>query len=313
MADEKRIFLLPGEMAVSRQPVVLATLLGSCVAVCLFNKSIKAGGMNHYMLPTGTNAEMKGKYGDYSTHKLFEMMQRLDPNTNNLVAQIYGGGAVVGHLNTGVGIGEKNIEIALQLLDHYGVKIIKRDVGGTNGRKIFFNTDTGEIQMRPIEKSELTKELEAKKKSISSRKIRVLVVDDSATIRQIISKALAMDDGIEVVGEAGDAFEARSSILELDPDVITLDIIMPKMDGVTFLKKLMMHFPKPVIVVSSIAQKESKQRQRAQMIGAVDVIDKEDLKMYQGIQTATSILASKVKVAAMTAVKKKSEAEIGHI
>jgi len=307
------VFLLPGEMAVSRQPAVIATLLGSCVAICLYNKQLKAGGMNHYMLPGGNNVDMKGKYGDYASAKLIEMMLRLDPNKKNLVAQIYGGGAVVGHLSTGVGIGVKNIEIALEILESHGIPLIKKDVGGTNGRKIFFNTETGDIQMRPIEKSELTRELEEKKKSISARKIRVLVVDDSATIRQIISKAISADAQIEVVGQAADAFEARSSILELDPDVITLDIIMPRMDGVTFLKKLMMHFPKPVIVVSSIAQKESKQRSRAQMIGAVDVIDKEDLKMYQGIATATSILTGKIKLAAMTSVKKRTEAEIGHI
>ncbi|MBI3793235.1 MAG: response regulator [Nitrospinae bacterium] len=313
MADLKRIFLLPGELAVSRQPAELATLLGSCVAICLFNTQIKAGGMNHYMLPSGTNEDMKGKYGDYSTRKLMEMMQRLDPNPRNLVAQVYGGGAVVGHLNTGVGIGEKNIEIALRMLADFGVTVTKKDVGGTNGRKIFFNTETGVIAMRPIEKSELSKELEHKKKTIASRKIRVMVVDDSATIRQIIIKAISSDPEIEVIGQAGDAYEARSSILELDPDVLTLDIIMPKMDGVTFLKKLMMHFPKPVIVVSSIAQKDSKQRQRAQMIGAVDVIDKEDLKMYQGLATATSILTNKIKIAAVTVVKKKTEEEIGHI
>jgi CheY-like chemotaxis protein len=212
-----------------------------------------------------------------------------------------------------VGIGEKNISTAIEILDTAGIPLIKKDVGGTNGRKIFFNTFTGDIIMRPIEKSELTKELEEKKKTISGRKIRVMVVDDSATIRQIISKAISTDPGIEVVGQAADAFEARSSILELDPDVITLDIIMPRMDGVTFLKKLMMHFPKPVIVVSSIAQKDSKQRSRAQMIGAVDVIDKEDLKMYQGLATATGILTTKIKLAAMTSVRKKTEAEIGHI
>lgn len=311
--DKKRIFILPGEMAVSRQPAVIATLLGSCVAICLFNKQLKAGGMNHYMLPTGTKGDMMGKYGDYATEKLVEMMLKLDSNRSNLVAQVYGGGAVVGHLSTGVGIGEKNIEMAMKLLDKHGIAIIKKDISGTNGRKIFFDTGTGNIEMRLIEKSEMTKQLEEKKQNMAARKIRVLVVDDSATIRSIISKAITMDPEIEVIGQAGDAFEARSKILELDPDVVTLDIIMPKMDGVTFLKKLMLHFPKPIIIVSSIAQKESKQRFRAQQIGAVDVIDKEDLKMYQGIQTASTILTGKIKMAAMALVKKRSEAEIGHI
>ncbi len=226
---------------------------------------------------------------------------------------MYGGGAVVGHLNTGVGIGEKNIAVALEILEARGIRVTRKDVAGTNGRKIFFNTFTGDVEMRPIEKSELTRELEEKKKSLTARKIRVLVVDDSLTIRQIISKAISTDPGMEVAGQAADAYEARSSILELDPDVITLDIIMPKMDGLAFLKKLMMHFPKPVIVVSSVAQEGSKQRSRARMIGAVEVIDKEDLKMYQGLGTAASILCGKIRLAALTSVKKRTEAEIGHI
>ncbi|MBI3581316.1 MAG: response regulator [Nitrospinae bacterium] len=311
--DEKRIFLLPGEMAVSLKPAVIATLLGSCVAICLFNKELRAGGMNHYMLPSGNNAESRGKYGDYASPKLIEMMLRLDPEITNLVAHVYGGGAVVGHLSTGAGIGEKNIAVALEILEARGIRVTRKDVAGTNGRKIFFNTFTGDVQTRPIEKSELTRELEEKKKSISARKIRVLVVDDSPTVRQIISKAVSTDPGMEVVGRAGDAYEARSGILELDPDVVTLDIIMPKMDGLAFLKKLMVHFPKPVIVVSSVAQEDSKQRSRARMIGAVEVIDKEDLKMYQGLGTAASLLCGKIRLAALASVKKRTEAEIGHI
>ncbi len=311
--EKKKIFILPGEMAVSRQPAVIATLLGSCVSVCLYNKQLRAGGMNHFMLPSGARDDMKGKYGDYATEKLIEMMLKLDPNKGNLVAQLYGGGAVVGHLSVGAGIGDKNVAIANELLERHRIPVSKRDMSGTSGRKIFFDTETGAVEMRLIEKSEMTKHAEEKKKLISTRRIRVLVVDDSSTIRQIITKAITMDPGIEVIGEAGDAFEARSLILELDPDVVTLDIIMPKMDGVTFLKKMMLHFPKPIIIVSSIAQKDSKQRQRAQAIGAVDVVDKEDLKMYQGIQTASTLLTGKIKLAAITHVKKRTEEEIGHI
>jgi two-component system chemotaxis response regulator CheB len=102
-------------------------------------------------------------------------------------------------------------------------------------------------------------------------------------------------------------------MLEIDPDVLTLDIIMPKMDGVTFLKKLMLHMPLPVIVVSSVAQKGSTQRLRAQEIGAFDVIDKQDLKMYEGLATITQILTTKIKQASLAHVKKRTIEEIGHI
>jgi two-component system chemotaxis response regulator CheB len=313
MIEKKKIFVLPGEIAITKQPSVIATLLGSCVAVCLYNTKGQYGGMNHYMLPTGANDSMMGKYGDYSTVKLIESMLKADPVVTNLVAMVYGGGAVVGHLNTGFDIGKRNIEVAFEILARYKIKVTERQTGGDSGRKIFFDNHTGAVEMRMIQKSELTLQLEAKKKDMVGRKIRVLIVDDSSTVRNILRKALEMDAEIHVVGEAEDAFDARTKILELDPDVITLDIIMPKLDGVSFLKKLMVHYPKPVIIVSSVAQKGSKMRLRAQDIGAVDVLDKEDLKLYQGLDTVQKILSAKIKMAAVTHVKKRSAEEVANI
>lgn len=312
--EKKRVFILPGEMAVSKHPATISTLLGSCVAICLINRNKQFGGMNHFMLPTGDKVEkMKGKYGDYATDKLVGMMLKFDPDIKNLEAHIYGGGAVVGHLSTGAGIGLKNIELAKRMMAEYGIKIRSLQVGGENGRKIFFDTETGTIEERLIERSEMTLKVEAKKKALEGRQIRVLVVDDSSTIRQIITNAISSDPNIQVVGEAEDPYHAREMILELDPDVITLDIIMPKMDGVTFLKKLMIYQPKPVIIVSSVAQQGSKHRLRAQEIGAVDVLDKEDLKLYQGLDTTTRVLVPKIKAAAQSIVKKREKEDIHHI
>ena len=311
--DKKKIFVLPGEIAVTKQPSVIATLLGSCVAVCLYNTKGLYGGMNHFMLPSGSDPSMQGKYGDYSTEKLIQSMLKADPVVGNLTAMVYGGGAVVGHLNTGFDIGKRNIEVAIEILKKYNIRVTERQTGGDSGRKIFFDNYTGEVEMRMIQKSELTMQLEAKKKDLAGRRIRVLVVDDSSTVRNILRKALELDQEIHVVGEAEDAFDARNKILELDPDVITLDIIMPKLDGVSFLKKLMVHYPKPVIIVSSVAQKGSKMRIRAQDIGAVDVVDKEDLKLYQGMDTVNRILSAKIKMAAHIHVKKRNIEEVANI
>ncbi|VAX23162.1 Chemotaxis protein CheD [hydrothermal vent metagenome] len=311
--EEKKIFVLPGEIALTKQSAEISTLLGSCVAVCLYNKKLKFGGMNHFMLSTGGNKSMAGKYGDYSTRKLIDSMLRADGNVNNLEASVYGGGAVVGHLSSGFNIGEKNIKMAIDILRERKIKIRTQKTGGDSGMKVYFNNHTGVIEVRMILKSELTLQLEAKKKDLAGRKIRVLIVDDSATVRNILHKAFDLDDEIHVVGEAEDAYDARSKILELDPDVITLDIIMPKMDGVSFLKKLMVHMPKPVIIVSSVAQKGSKMRLRASDIGAVDILDKEDLKLYQGLDTVRRILTAKVKIAAATHVKKREAREVANI
>jgi two-component system chemotaxis response regulator CheB len=103
---------------------------------------------------------------------------------------------------------------------------------------------------------------------------RVLVVDDSALVRRFITQALAAARDIEVVGGACDPYEAREMILRLKPDLITLDIEMPRMDGLTFLKILMEKYPMPVIVLSSLSQKNSSQAMEALNLGAADVLGK---------------------------------------
>lgn len=105
-------------------------------------------------------------------------------------------------------------------------------------------------------------------------KIKVLIVDDSAIVRKILSEELSKEPDIEVVGTAPDPFVARDKIVYLQPDVITLDIEMPRMDGLTFLKKIMQHHPLPVIVVSSLTTQGSKTALEALESGAVEVLAK---------------------------------------
>src|SRR3954470_3708476 len=107
---------------------------------------------------------------------------------------------------------------------------------------------------------------------IPESRIKVLVVDDSAIVRKVLTEALAGEADIEVVGTAPDPFVARDKILSLQPDVLTLDIEMPRMDGVTFLKKLMQHHPMPVIVISSLAQPSCRVAVTALENGAVEVL-----------------------------------------
>jgi two-component system, chemotaxis family, protein-glutamate methylesterase/glutaminase len=106
------------------------------------------------------------------------------------------------------------------------------------------------------------------------KKIRVLVVDDSAVVRKVFSDELSREHDIEVIGTAPDPYVARDQIVNLKPDVVTLDIEMPRMDGLTFLRKLMKYFPLPVIIVSSLTQKGGALALEAMDIGAVDVVSK---------------------------------------
>lgn len=104
--------------------------------------------------------------------------------------------------------------------------------------------------------------------------IRVLIVDDSAVVRKVLTERLSRERDIEVVGSAVDPYVARDRILELEPDVLTLDIEMPRMDGLEFLERLMVHRPMPVVVVSSLSQNGSDAALRALELGAVEVVPK---------------------------------------
>ena len=104
--------------------------------------------------------------------------------------------------------------------------------------------------------------------------IRVLIVDDSAVVRKVMTEELSRFDDIEIVGTAVDPYVARDKIIELRPDVITLDLEMPRMDGLSFLAKLMKHFPIPIVILSSLTPKNSELALKALDLGAVDVLCK---------------------------------------
>lgn len=126
--------------------------------------------------------------------------------------------------------------------------------------------------------------------------IRVLVVDDSAIVRQVLSRELAKNSDIEVVGTAPDPFIARDKLLHLHPDVMTLDIEMPRMDGITFLRKIMRYRPMPVIIISSLTAAGGKLALEALEAGAVDVIAKPGAAYTVG--EIAAVLADQVRAAA---------------
>ena len=129
-------------------------------------------------------------------------------------------------------------------------------------------------------------------------RIRVLIVDDSAVVRQTLSQILSADPAIEVIGTACDPFVAADRMHEQVPDVITLDIEMPRMDGLTFLQKIMTQHPIPVIICSSLAEKGAQSTLRALEYGAVDIIAKPRLGSKQFLEESSVVLCQAVKAAA---------------
>lgn len=127
-------------------------------------------------------------------------------------------------------------------------------------------------------------------------KIKVLLIDDSAVVRTVLSKELSATHDIEVVGTAPDPYIGRDKIISLSPDVLILDVEMPRMDGITFLKKLMAHYPMPVIIVSSLTPKGSDLAMEALDIGAVDVLCKPNSAFQVG--ELVTCLADRIRCAA---------------
>ena len=138
---------------------------------------------------------------------------------------------------------------------------------------------------------------------MSRPKIRVLIVDDSAVVRQTLSEVLSSDPEIEVIGTAGDPFVAADRIAEQLPDVITLDIEMPRMDGLTFLTKIMSLHPIPVVICSSLAEGNAQSTLKALEFGAVDIITKPKLGTKQFLEDSQIAICQAVKAAALARMR----------
>lgn len=142
------IYLRPGEFYASSEPVVIKTVLGSCVAVCLHDKINKIGGANHYLLPYQKDKnENLFSYGEKAIPELVDTIIRQGGNKSNLVAQLVGGSC--SHRGGILDVGQSNIAIARKLLQEYGIPIVHEDVGGSVGRVVRFYPKTNELFTRP--------------------------------------------------------------------------------------------------------------------------------------------------------------------
>lgn len=138
-------------------------------------------------------------------------------------------------------------------------------------------------------------------------KIKVLIIDDSALVRKLLTEVLQSDDEIEIVGTASDPYIARSKIKELNPDVLTLDVEMPRMDGITFLRNLMRLRPMPVVMISTLTEKGADITLAALEIGAVDFISKPRQDLANGLAEYAEEIILKVKTAATARVRARAD------
>ncbi len=142
------VYLHPGQVFVSADPAEVNTVLGSCVAVCVFDPVLRLGGANHYLLPRwagdGVSSE---RFGNVAVRSLIEKMVALGSHKGNLEAKVFGGACTVEAFGGGE-VGGRNTEAAFNTLGREGIRVVAEDVGGRRGRKLVFRTDTGVALVR---------------------------------------------------------------------------------------------------------------------------------------------------------------------
>ncbi len=151
MKRQVRIFI--GEFYASREPAVINTVLGSCVAVCLFDPVKRIGGLNHILMPGKADIkhfDAQARYGINAMELLINKIMQLGGGRRCLTAKVFGGAHILPAISEENGIGRKNIRFALDFLGFEGIRILSRDVGGYDSRSVFFHTDTGEVLLKRI-------------------------------------------------------------------------------------------------------------------------------------------------------------------
>ena len=244
----------------SLAPSVLKTKVKSSIAITIWDQVRKHGGMC-----ICSNSCKDGFIG-----LLRELKQKGSLQKDLQIKMI--GGAYTNKQTKNPSVGKKNIEFAEQLLLSFGLSIASMSVGGECSRKVQFNTETGRVMFmtQPYQIKESFQEPNKK----ASKLIKVLIVDDSKTIRTLIEAALSAKPDFKVIGKAKDPIQAMELIDKEKPDVITLDIKMPRMDGITFIKQYISKNFFPVVILSSLSQDELQPTLEALSSGAFHYLEK---------------------------------------
>ena len=145
----ERHYLYPGTLFVHRQPHLVTTVLGSCVAVCLWNQTAQLGGINHYLLPLWNGEGLPTpKYGNVAINKLFEKVKSYSSPGDKIIAKVFGGASMWEKAEGLLAVGQRNVEFAIETLETLNVNIVGSDLGGHQGRKVIFNSGDGSVLMR---------------------------------------------------------------------------------------------------------------------------------------------------------------------
>ncbi len=302
-------YLFPGKIAAFKEETIISTLLGSCVAVALHDPTTGVGGLNHYLLPDGIPGdEANTRYGIHAIPMLIDECIRLGANRSKLQAKVYGGGNVISVAQLGDSIGKRNIEVAEQMLKEFRIPILERNVAGESARTIKVNTATFAVL------HSTPKDVANGEKSVDVSGFRPLSIAKHVRCWSSMTPPLCAHCSqiylLKMVWKLwerlADAYQARELILSKKPDVMTLDIEMPKMSGVMFLEKLMKHHPIPVVMVSSLAT-TGEAALKSLELGAVEFVHKPSQFDPAILKDLAGMLVDKVRAAASVNILKNSK------
>jgi chemotaxis protein CheD len=149
--DARRAYLHPGHLLVSREPIEITTVIGSCVAVCLWDRDLRFGGMNHFVLPGVVGGAPTLKHGEQAMNELILHMLNSGGNQRNLRARVFGGSCVIeAFRSSGNDLGSKNVQVARRVLAAHRIPIVQEEVGGTHDRKLVFHSAEGSVLVQTL-------------------------------------------------------------------------------------------------------------------------------------------------------------------
>lgn len=317
--SRKLVKISAGEVVFSDAPADIRSVAGSCIVVCVYDTRHKVGGACHYALehdkPEGS--ERPDEYFAPGAFKrLLKYFKSYGSQPRDLMVKVVGGAKLTGQEKEN--IGKLNAIAAKRICEKFGLKVAATSVGGTVGKKVRFLTDTGELfvmanavnevadsvaqKVSPkVDPAPLNRAAKIKEKKQLKLPIRVMIVDDSIVIQKIFEKVFGGDERFEVVGVAPDPYAAEDLLKTRKIDLMTLDLHMPKMDGLTYLGNLMKSPKFPVIVVSGIGNENGEAALKATELGAVDFVAKPSGSQMAGF---SEVLLEKSIAAAHVNLKK---------
>lgn len=148
--NRPQVYLHAGQLVAVSAPTSITTVLGSCIAVCLYDPMAGVGGMNHFLLPLHVERERSARFGTVAVPLLVDAVVKAGASRHGLVAKVFGGASVIGAMAQGRRLGDENARLALRLLDEARIPVLDQDVGGSRGRKLVFFADEGTAWVRQL-------------------------------------------------------------------------------------------------------------------------------------------------------------------